>query len=70
MLGNGTWLNVGGNQAVEWGGEPASAQDGSVGPYFNADGRTSYVFTSGILVHDADRMPSYCSIRLVAQRPL
>jgi len=41
VLGNGTWLNVGGNQAVEWGGEAAKAQDGSVGPYFNADGRTS-----------------------------
>ncbi|RXW23509.1 hypothetical protein EST38_g2323 [Candolleomyces aberdarensis] len=41
VLGNGTWLNVGGNQAVQWGGEPAQAQDGTVGPYFNADGRTS-----------------------------
>ncbi|PPR00527.1 hypothetical protein CVT24_005501 [Panaeolus cyanescens] len=39
VLGNGTWLNVGGNQAVTYGGEPASVQDGSKGPYRDADGR-------------------------------
>ena len=44
MLGNGTWLNVGGNEAVTIGGAVAVAQDGSEGPYFNVDGRTSCVF--------------------------
>ena len=46
MLGNGTWLNVGGNQAVTWGGNGADVQDGSSGPYFDADGRQSYVYLS------------------------
>ncbi|TFK19313.1 copper radical oxidase [Coprinopsis marcescibilis] len=41
VLGNGTWLNVGGNQAVTFNGEPAATQDGTSAPYFNADGRTS-----------------------------
>ncbi|KAF8894230.1 copper radical oxidase [Gymnopilus junonius] len=41
VLGNGTWINVGGNQAVTTGGEPAIAQDGSIGPYHDADGRKS-----------------------------
>ncbi|KAF9035559.1 copper radical oxidase [Panaeolus papilionaceus] len=41
VLGNGTWLNVGGNQAVSYGGEPALVQDGSKGPYKDADGRKS-----------------------------
>lgn len=41
VLGNGTWLNVGGNEAVTVGGAVAVAQDGSEGPYFNIDGRTS-----------------------------
>ncbi|KAF5338488.1 hypothetical protein D9611_013244 [Ephemerocybe angulata] len=41
VLGNGTWINVGGNQAVQWGGEPAATQDGTAAPYFNVDGRTS-----------------------------
>ncbi|KAF6763253.1 glyoxal oxidase [Ephemerocybe angulata] len=35
---NGTWINVGGNQAVQWGGEPAATQDGTAAPYFNVDG--------------------------------
>ena len=36
-------MNVGGNQAVTYGGEPASAdmQDGSIGPYRDRDGRKS-----------------------------
>lgn len=38
VLGNGTWLNVGGNQAITWGGLPASAQTGDNGPYYDADG--------------------------------
>ncbi|KAF9447951.1 copper radical oxidase [Macrolepiota fuliginosa MF-IS2] len=40
VLGNGTWLNVGGNQAVTYGGNPAPSQDGG-GPYDNPDGRQS-----------------------------
>ncbi|KAF8971281.1 hypothetical protein BDZ97DRAFT_1901791 [Flammula alnicola] len=40
VLGNGTWLNVGGNQAVTWGGQPAASQDGG-GPYDDPDGRQS-----------------------------
>lgn len=42
MLGNGTWLNVGGNQAVTFGGQPAASQNGG-GPYDDPDGRNSYV---------------------------
>lgn len=39
VLGNGTWLNVGGNQAVTWGGLTASSQDGNDdGPYHSVDG--------------------------------
>ncbi|KAH7323340.1 glyoxal oxidase [Rhizoctonia solani] len=42
VLGNGTWLNVGGNQAVTWGGLTASSQDGNDdGPYHGADGGTA-----------------------------
>ncbi|KAF8159168.1 copper radical oxidase [Crassisporium funariophilum] len=41
LLGNGTWLSVGGNQAVTYGGSPADVQDGSSGPYRDADGRKS-----------------------------
>lgn len=41
VLGNGTWVNVGGNQAVKYGGAPADVQDGSCGPYLDADGRKS-----------------------------
>lgn len=41
VLGNGTWLNVGGNQAVTYGGQPASNQVGNGGPYFDPDGRNS-----------------------------
>ncbi|KAH9479085.1 Aldehyde oxidase GLOX [Psilocybe cubensis] len=39
VLGNGTWINVGGNQAVTSGGNPAATQDGRSGPYMDADGR-------------------------------
>ncbi|KAG8732367.1 hypothetical protein FRC12_019300, partial [Ceratobasidium sp. 428] len=38
VLGNGTWLNVGGNQAVTWGGATADTQDGKSGPYHDLDG--------------------------------
>ncbi|QRW00801.1 glyoxal oxidase [Ceratobasidium sp. AG-Ba] len=38
VLGNGTWLNVGGNQAITWGGLTANTQDGNNGPYYDADG--------------------------------
>ncbi|CAE6431726.1 hypothetical protein RSOLAG1IB_01036 [Rhizoctonia solani AG-1 IB] len=38
VLGNGTWLNVGGNQAITWGGLTASSQNGDTAPYYNGDG--------------------------------
>jgi hypothetical protein len=41
VLANGTWINVGGNQAVTLGGNPAMSQDGSSAPYHDADGRKS-----------------------------
>lgn len=37
VLGNGTWLNVGGNQAVTYGGAGAKSQTGG-GPYDDLDG--------------------------------
>ncbi len=40
VLGNGTWLNVGGNQGVTYGGLAAQSQDGG-GPYDDPDGRNS-----------------------------
>ncbi|KAG9013502.1 hypothetical protein FRB90_005995 [Tulasnella sp. 427] len=40
VLGNGTWLNVGGNQAVIWGGATAPSQTGG-GPYDDWDGGKS-----------------------------
>lgn len=36
-LGNGTWLNVGGNQAITWGGVTATSQTGGA-PYDDYDG--------------------------------
>lgn len=41
VLANGTWVNVGGNQAVTVAGAPADSQDGSSAPYYDADGRKS-----------------------------
>ncbi|KAJ7594515.1 glyoxal oxidase [Mycena floridula] len=38
VMGNGTWLNVGGNQAVTYGGEAAESQTGG-GVYDDPDGR-------------------------------
>lgn len=39
VLGNGTWLNVGGNQAITYGGNPmASTQQDGQSPYGNWDG--------------------------------
>ncbi|KIM83331.1 glyoxal oxidase [Piloderma croceum F 1598] len=40
VLGNGTWLNVGGNQAVQYGGDPAKSQTGGA-PYDDGDGGKS-----------------------------
>ncbi|CED84971.1 Immunoglobulin-like fold [Phaffia rhodozyma] len=37
VLGNGTWLNVGGNQAITWGGLTAASQTGGQ-PYDDFDG--------------------------------
>ena len=42
VLGNGTWLNVGGNQAVTWGGLTAQSQTGGA-PYDDLDGGQSCV---------------------------
>ena len=42
VLGNGTWLNIGGNQAVTFGGLAAASQNGG-GPYDDPDGRQSFV---------------------------
>ncbi|KAF8893528.1 copper radical oxidase [Infundibulicybe gibba] len=39
-LGNGTWVNIGGNQAVTYGGLAADSQTGG-GPYDDPDGRRS-----------------------------
>lgn len=41
VLGNGTWLNVGGNQAVTWGGLTAQSQKGGA-PYDDPDGGQRY----------------------------
>jgi hypothetical protein len=38
VLGNGTWLNVGGNQAIVPGGDPAPAPQTGNGPYQDWDG--------------------------------
>ncbi|QRW07636.1 glyoxal oxidase [Ceratobasidium sp. AG-Ba] len=38
VLGNGTWLNVGGNQGTSYGGLTAPSQDGKDGPYHGVDG--------------------------------
>ncbi|KAL5507236.1 hypothetical protein ACEPAH_6692 [Sanghuangporus vaninii] len=40
VLGNGTWVNAGGNQAVTWGGLTANSQNGG-GPYDDPDGGQS-----------------------------
>lgn len=37
VLGNGTWINVGGNQAITYGGNTAASQTGQ-SPYRNTDG--------------------------------
>lgn len=42
VLGNGTWVNVGGNQGVTYGGLQAASQDGG-GPFDDPDGGQSYV---------------------------
>lgn len=42
VLGNGSWLNAGGNQGVTWGGLTAPNQKGG-GPFDDPDGGQSYV---------------------------
>ena len=42
MLGNGTWMNVGGNLGVTYGGQPAGSQNGG-GPFDDPDGGQSCV---------------------------
>ena len=39
VLGNGTWLNVGGNQPVTYGG--SNSDTGDTPPYYDPDGRNS-----------------------------
>ena len=39
-MGNGTWVNIGGNQAVTYGGAQAASQVGGM-PYDDPDGRQS-----------------------------
>jgi hypothetical protein len=48
VLGNGTWLNVGGNQAVQYGGNPAQSQTGGE-PYDDPDGGKSWVLPMSTL---------------------
>ena len=43
VLGNGTWLNVGGNQAVTYGGLTANSQTGGA-PYDDPDGGKRHAF--------------------------
>lgn len=43
VLANGTWVNVGGNQAVTYGGLAAASQTGGP-PYDDGDGGKSCVF--------------------------
>ena len=50
VLGNGTWLNVGGNQAVTFGGLADASQSGG-GPYDDPDGRQSFVVTIPSVLH-------------------
>jgi hypothetical protein len=45
LLGNGTWMNVGGNQAVTYGGATANSQTGGA-PYDDLDGGQSCVVPS------------------------
>ncbi|KAJ7745446.1 glyoxal oxidase, partial [Mycena maculata] len=40
VLGNGTWINIGGNQAVTYGGDAAASSSGA-GPYDDPDGGKS-----------------------------
>ncbi|KIM23987.1 glyoxal oxidase [Serendipita vermifera MAFF 305830] len=44
VAGDGTWLNLGGNQAVTWGGNTADSQTGGSAPYMDADGGKSIRF--------------------------
>ena len=50
VLGNGTWLNVGGNQGVSYGGLAADSQNGG-GPYDDPDGRQSFVVIIPSVLH-------------------
>ncbi|KAG8839721.1 hypothetical protein FRC18_008441 [Serendipita sp. 400] len=38
VTGDGTWVNLGGNQAVTWGGNSADSQTGQTAPYMSWDG--------------------------------
>lgn len=49
VLGNGTWMNVGGNQAVTTFGATAASQTGGTAPYSDWDGGKSYVLRLSLL---------------------
>ncbi len=38
VLGNGTWLNVGGNQPIVKGGGAAASKTVGAAPYYSVDG--------------------------------
>ncbi|KAG8803885.1 hypothetical protein FRC16_002380 [Serendipita sp. 398] len=42
VTGDGTWVNLGGNQAVTWGGNSADSQTGQTAPYMSWDGGKAY----------------------------
>lgn len=61
VLGNGTWLNVGGNQAVTYGGLTAHSQNGGA-PYDDPDGGKRY---DSLLSNILDVLTSLRSLRYV-----
>lgn len=63
MLGNGTWLNVGGNQAVTYGGLTAKTETGG-GPYDDPDGGKRYVVVCSFERQELMVYPSKFTVRL------
>lgn len=52
VLGNGTWLNVGGNEGITYGGVKAASQAGG-GPYDDPDGGKSCVSMNSYLYQNS-----------------
>ena len=70
VLGNGTWINVGGNVGVTYGGLTAANQSGG-GPYDDPDGRQSFVIPFPSIPTtraNANHLMATLSIRLVVPR--